>query len=425
MKILIKNARVIDPHNKIDAVLDILIENSKISKVAEKIKTQTDQTIDATGKIAMPGLIDMHVHLREPGREDKETVLTGSRAAVKGGFTTVLAMPNTLIPMDSKENIRLLEGIIKNTAVNNVFISGAITKERLGKKLCNIKELKKEGAVAISDDGCSVEDGKLMLEALKKSKKEGVLVIAHCEDKFLSGKGVVNRGFTATRMGLRGIPNESEYKRVKRDIDLAQKVGARIHICHVSCKESVQIIAKAKKKGINVTAETAPHYFSLTEDAVLGYDTNMKMNPPLRSREDLEAIKEGLKNGTLGVIATDHAPHTENEKDIEFDHAEFGVIGLETALSVGITELVDKGILSWSGLAEKMSLNPAKILGIDKGTLTPGADADIVIISPEKEWVVKKENFASKSKNSCFLGKTFKGVVEYTICSGNIVYGNP
>jgi len=262
----------------------------------------------------------------------------------------------------------------------------------------------------------------LMLEGFKEAQACGILTICHCEDKSLSPKGVMNLGFNSTRLGLRGISKESEYKRVERDINLADKAKAAVHIAHVSCAESVKIIAKAKKKGIKVTCETAPHYFALTEDALLDYDTNMKMNPPLRSNEDLLAIKEGLKDGTIDAIASDHAPHTENEKDIEFERAEFGVVGLETELSVAITELIDKEILTWSQLFEKLSLNPSRILSIDKGTLSPGAAADIIIISDKEEWQVGKKSFLSKSKNSAFLGKTLKGRIVYTICNGKVVY---
>lgn len=423
-KILIKNARVIDPANKRDGTFDILIEGSKILKVEKNIKNGESEIVDASGKIILPGLVDMHAHLREPGREDKETICSGTKAALAGGITSVLAMPNTNPVPDSKENILLLKELIKKSAKANVYICGSITKNRKGNGLSDIKQLKDEGAKAISDDGASVDDPDLMLKAFEAAEKEGLLVICHSEDKALSNNGVVNAGFTATRLGLRGISKESEYKRISRDIEFAKKAGARIHIAHVSCKESVEIIAKAKKSGALVTCETAPHYFSLSEEAVLGYDPNFKMNPPLRSKADVEAIKKGLSDGTIDAIASDHAPHTENEKEIEFDRAEFGVIGLETELAVTITELVGKGILSWPQLAEKLSFNPAKILGLDKGALCEGKDADLVIVSADEEWSVDKDGFASKSKNSCFLGKKLKGVICYTFCAGKLVYKN-
>lgn len=422
MKLLIKNGRIIDPANNIEEVLDILIENGKISKLAKNIPPNAKEVIDATNKIVMPGLVDMHVHLREPGREDKETIASGSKAALKGGVTSVLAMPNTQPPMDSVDSVRLLQGIIRKTSQVNVFIAGAITKGRLGQELTDIAKLKEEGIVAVSDDGASVDNHELFLAALKQAKEQEVLAICHSEDKILSAQGVVNLGLTSTRLGLRGISKESEYKRVARDIEFAEKAQAPVHIAHVSCKESVEIIAQAKKKGVLVTCEATPHHFSLTEEAVLGFDTNTKMNPPLRGRDDVIAIQQGLKDGTIDAIASDHAPHTENEKEIEFERAEFGVIGLETELAVSITELVGKGILSWVDLVKKLALNPARILRINKGTLSLGSDADIILVSPQEEWLVKKEDFVSKSKNSAFLGKKLKGVVEYTIRAGEIIY---
>lgn len=419
---LIKNGHVVDPANNLDEILDILVEDGKIAKVAKNIQSNGQEIIDAKDRIVMPGLVDMHVHLRQPGREDKETIFSGTSAALKGGVTTVLAMPNTYPAIDSVENLRLLQEIISRDAKNNVLPAAAITLGRLGKNLVDVGKLKKQGACAITDDGSSVDSQELMLEALKAAKKEKILVISHCEDVSLSAKGVVNLGLTSTRMGLRGVSRESEYKRVERDINLAQKAGAPVHIAHVSCGESVEIIAKAKKKGISVSAETCPHYFSLSEEAVWDYDTNKKMNPPLRGKDDLLAIRQGLKDGTIDVIASDHAPHTENEKDIEFERAEFGVVGLETELSVSATELVHRGILTWNQLAGKTAFNPAKILGLNKGTLSKGADADIIIIDPDKEWFVQKETLVSKSKNSSFLGAKLKGIVIVTIFSGKLVY---
>ena len=422
MKLIIKNGHVIDPANKIDDIMDILVEDEKISKVARAIDAKAETVIDAVGKIVMPGIVDMHVHLREPGREDKETVFSGTKAAAKGGVTSVLAMPNTLPSLDSVGIVKTLKNIIKKTANVDVFICGAITIGRQGKELTGMGALKEEGVIAISDDGASVDSDELMLKALKEAKKEKLLVICHSEDKLLSGHGVVNRGFTSTRLGLRGISKESEYKRVARDIKLAEESGGVVHIAHLSCAESVEIIRKAKKKGIKVTAETAPHYFSLSEEDLLGYNTNMKINPPLRTKEDILAIIEGLKDGTIDVIASDHAPHTESEKEIEFEYAEFGSIGLETELAVSFTELVNRGLLTWTELVKRVSLNPSKILDIDKGTLGFGKDADIAIVSPEKELVVIKENIVSKSKNSAFIGRKLKGVVECAIYKGKVVY---
>lgn len=429
MKILIKNIRVINPASKKDEIADILIDGDKISKIAKSVRAGSkpahmDRVIDGTGKIAMPALIDMHVHARQPGREDKETIASAAAAAAKGGIGTILTMPNTEPAIDSAAAVKNLNTIIKREARARVFVAGAITRQRAGKKLTDFARLKKSGAIALSDDGSSIADKKLMLEAFKKSKKANILISCHSEDEALSARGVVNSGIISTRMGLRGISRESEYKCIARDIELAKKAGTRVHIAHVSCRESVEIISRAKKQGAEVTAETAPHYFALTEEAVLGFDTNMKMNPPLRGKEDRDAVIEGLRDGTIDVIASDHAPHTDAEKDIEFDRAAFGVIGLETELSLAITELVDKNVLDWMGLAGKMAYNPAKILGLDQGRLATGARADIVIISPDKSWALKKEDIISKSKNSCFLGKKLKGVVEYTIFNGEIIYQN-
>lgn len=422
MKTLIKSGRVIDPANNLDMVADILIEDNKIALIDERIEVDAEHKIDASGKIVIPGLVDMHVHLREPGREEKETILSGTTAALAGGVTSLLAMPNTEPAIDSAQNVRLLQEIINKDARSAVFIAGAITKERAGKELSDIAVLKKEGVLAITDDGSSVDSDALMLAAFRRAKKEGLLVICHSEDKTLSNNGVMNLGFVSTRLGLRGIPAESEYKRVERDLRLAEKAHALVHIAHVSTRRSVEIVALAKKKGLRVSAETCPHYFMLTEDAVAGYDTNMKMNPPLRTGDDVAAIKEGLRDGTIDVISSDHAPHTENEKEIEFARAEFGVTGLETELACAITELIGKGVLSWGELVAKMAMNPSRILGLQKGSLGIGCDADLAIIAPDDAWQVKKEELLSKSKNSAFLGRRLQGRVECTVYNGRIAY---
>jgi dihydroorotase len=315
----------------------------------------------------------------------------------------------------------MVSGIIKKNALCNVFVVGAITEGRAGKKLADIAGMKAGGIVAVSDDGSSVEDLNIMLSALKACKKESILLIDHCEDRAISDKGVINNGFISTKMGLRGIPREAEYSIVKRDIGLAKKTGAHIHIAHVSCKESVDIIRKAKKEGVRVTAETAPHYFSLTEECCVTYDTNTKMNPPLRGKDDVEAIKKGLSDGTIDAIATDHAPHTDSEKDVEFDFAPFGIIGLETALGLSVMELVDKKVLSWSGLIAKLSSNPASILGIGRGSLKKGAPADMVLIDPAAKYTYKKETIESKSKNSPFIGWELKGRAVSVLVGGENV----
>lgn len=421
MKYLIKGGRVIDPAAQIDADLDVLISEGKIEEIAKDIQAKDAKTVDASGMIVAPGLIDMHVHLREPGREDEETVATGTRAAARGGFATVVCMPNTDPALDSAETLARLRAIIEKDAVVNVLPTGAITVARSGKELADVKAMVKEGAVAVSDDGSSVEDPEIMLRALKSAKAAGVTVIDHCEDAALSNKGVMNQSFMSTKMGLRGISNESEWKRVERDIALAEKAGAKIHIAHVSCSESVEVIRKAKKRGVRVTAETAPHYFALTDECCATYDTNTKINPPLRFAEDVSAIKEALADGTIDVIASDHAPHTDSEKDVEFDLAPFGKIGLESSLGVSVTELIIGKVLSWPQLIEKFTSNPAKILGLKCGSLRKGQAADITVIDPKMEYSLSKETLESKSRNSPFIGWRLTGRAEHLFVSGKPV----
>lgn len=421
MDYLIKNGRVIDPANKVDGVFDILVCAGKVDSIGKDLAAGKAEVIDAKGHIVAPGFIDMHTHLREPGREDEETILSGTRAAVKGGFTTVACMPNTEPPLDNPAIIKSLKEIIGKDALCSVAIVGCITEGRAGKRPTDFHKMKKEGVAAVSDDGSSIDDEKIISEAMQQSKEEDLLIIEHCEDKKISGSGLMNQSFTATKLGLRGIPKAAEYEMVKRDIELAEKLSCRIHIAHVSALESVELIRKAKKRGIGVTAETAPHYFSLTEECCATYDTNTKMNPPLRSKEDVDAIKEGLKDGSIDAIATDHAPHTDNEKDVEFDFAPFGIIGLETGLSLSVMELVEKDIISWAELITKMSVNPAKILGIKKGSLKKGSIADIVIIDPGKEYTYTKDSIESRSKNSPFINWVLKAQAAAVFVGGRLV----
>jgi len=420
--ILVKNGRVIDPTNKRDGIFDIVVKNGKIVKIEKNIREKAVKIIDAKNKIVMPGLIDMHVHLREPGREDIETVKSGTRAAVFGGITSVCAMPNTNPALDNAKEIKKLKEIIKKDALCNVYIAGAITKDRKGEKLVDMKAMKKEGASALSDDGDSIQERLMAQKAFKKAKEENLLTISHCENKTISKKGVVNEGIVATKLGLRASPKRAEYEFVARDIELAKKAKTRLHIAHISTKESVEIIRKAKKIGISVTAETAPHYFSLTDSSCETYDTRTKMNPPLRSAEDVKAIKEGLRDGTIDAVASDHAPHGKHEKEIEFDLAAFGIIGLETSLVLAVMNLVGAKVISWNRLIELMSANPAKILGLsNKGKLSIGCDADIAIIDPEKKWTYTKNSIKSKSKNSPFIDWRFKSKVTDVIVGGRHV----
>jgi len=422
-KMLIKNGHVIDPVNKINGAFDILIENGKVSKVAKGIDKKEKDIIDAKGKIVVPGLIDMHVHLREPGREDIETVYSGTRSAIKGGFTSVCAMPNTYPAIDNYKEIKHLKDIIKKDAACNCLILGTITKKREGKDIVDVARMKTEGVAALTDDGGSIQDRSIMLDTFKKAKENKLLIISHCEDKSISKKGVVNEGIVATKLGLRPIPKSSEYEFVARDIELAKKVNASVHIAHVSCRESVDIIRKAKKAGCKVTAEATPHHFSLWDACCETYDTRTKMNPPLRSKIDVEVIKKGLQDGTIDAIASDHAPHGKHEKEIEFERAAFGIIGLETSLGLAIMGLIDTKLISWTKLIELMSVNPTKILGLkNKGSLSKGADADITIIDPEKKWTYTKDSIQSKSKNSPFIDWQFKGRVTNVIVGGRPVF---
>ena len=424
MELLIKNGHIIDPANNIDGVMDILIEDGKISKVG-KISTKKDiKSVDAKDKLVLPGLVDMHTHLREPGREDEETIETGSKAAAKGGFTTICCMPNTEPAMDNQGVIELVVSQNRKLDIVNVYPIGAITCGRKGESLAELASIADAGAIAFSDDGDSVKSSQIMRRALEYSKMLDRIIISHCEDKDLTSNGVVNEGYISMLLGLSGIPYTAETTIVARDIELAKMAEAKIHIAHVSSRHSVELIEKAKKDGVKVSCETCPHYFTLTEDAVKDFNTNAKMNPPLRTEEDKNAIIEALKNGVIDVVATDHAPHTDNEKEVEFDYAPFGIIGLETALSLAIMELIDKKVLNWKELVQRMSLTPSKILGLDSGTLSVGKEADIIIIDPKKKWKVTKENLLSKSKNTPFLEKELKGTVEHTIRKGRIIYSN-
>jgi len=417
---LIKNGRVVDPYNNLDGVFDILIEDGKVTKVAPGIIDAKATVIEAKGKIVAPGLVDMHAHLREPGREDEETIRTGTRAALAGGYTALACMPNTEPALDAVLTIQRLKEIIKKDALTDVHIIGAITKGREGKEVVDISALKREGVVAISDDGSSTEDERLFGRALREAAREGLLVVSHCEDMKISAGGVVNEGFVSTKMGLRGMNRRAEYERVERDIALAKDAKAKIHIAHISCKESVEAVRRAKKAGVSVTAEVTPHHLALTDECCVTYDTNTKMNPPLRTRQDVEALKAALRDGTIDCIATDHAPHTDSEKDVEFDFAPFGVIGLETALSIAAMELVETKILSWKELIAKMSSRPAGILGVQKSGIREDEPADMVIIDPNKEYVYTKRSVVSQSKNSPFIDWKLKGKVTHVFVSGRL-----
>lgn len=428
MRILIKNARIIDPDG-LDGVRDVIVDGDRIRHVVrpgETVDTLNrkgfDQVIDAVGKILTPGLIDMHVHLREPGHEYKETILTGCRAAAAGGFTSICAMPNTDPVNDGAQIAAFIKRTAENAGLSRVFPVGAITKGLGGTTLCEYQELKAAGVIALTDDGKPVSNGLLMRRAMEYAAGFGLFIISHCEDLELAMDGVMNEGALATRMGLRGIPNAAESVMVMRDISLCELTDTRLHIAHVSTAESVRAVREAKKRGVKVTAETAPHYFTLTEDAVIGYNTNAKMNPPLRSERDREAIREGLADGTIDVIATDHAPHSILEKDLEFDLAANGIIGLETAVSLGL-KLVEDNIIDLTELIRKMTTNPGRILGVGN-RIEPDAVADLTIIDTEKPYIVDANSFKSKSRNTPFDGWRLKGKAVLTMVGGRIIYND-
>ena len=422
MSILIKNGRVIDPDTGRDGNYDVLIEDGKIVKVEEKLDVQAEEVLDAKDCYVMPGLIDLHVHLRDPGLTYKETVETGANAAAHGGFTTIVAMPNTKPVTDDRMNIRYVHNKAKMSAPIHVLQAGAITMGQKGKELTDIRSMVAEGAPAISEDGKSVMDACLYKEAMKIAAECRIPVLAHCEDANLVDGGVANDDEEIRKKGLRCISNAVEDTIAVRDVMLAAETGVHLHLCHCSTWGTVEIVKHAKEHGIAVTAEVCPHHFTLTSKDIEGNDANYKMNPPLRTQKDVDALKKGLKENIMDVISTDHAPHSEEEKSKSFTAAPFGIVGLETAVPLTITELVEKDFLTPMQMAEKMSYNPAKILGLDKGSLAEGKTADVVIINPTEEYVIDKNTFASKGRNTPFHGWKVRGKVKTTICDGKIVY---
>jgi dihydroorotase len=422
MNLLIKGGRVIDPSQGLDDTLDLVVENGLVKEIGKGLATPAGaEVIDASGKYVVPGLIDMHVHLRDPGLEYKEDIISGTKAAVAGGFTSVVCMPNTKPVIDNKAVASYIINKAKAEGFCNVFPVGNITYGMNGERMAEMGELKESGCVAVSDDGKPVNNSELMRRALQYAAGIGILVVSHAEELELVGEGVMHEGYTSTELGLKGIPRVAEDIGTVRDIMLAEYCNAPIHICHVSTKGSVQIIRDAKSRGVKVTCETAPHYFTLTDDAVRGYNTNAKMNPPLREAGDVAAIKAGLKDGTIDCIATDHAPHHQDEKDVEFNEAMNGIIGLETSLPLSL-KLVDESVLTIQQLIDKMSCKPSIILGLNRGSLKAGCVADITVIDPKKQWAVTEEGLASKSKNTPWLGETMTGAAACTVVGGKVVF---
>lgn len=421
--ILIRGGRVIDPSRGADGLADVYLEDGKIAGVGRDLGSPDGALVlDATGKMVAPGLIDLHVHLREPGQEDIETVATGAMAAAAGGFSAVCAMPNTDPVTDNQAAVGFIVSQAQRAGKARVYPIGAISLGQKGQQLAEFGELVGAGAVAVSDDGKPVVSSHLMRTALEYARTFGIPVADHCEDPTLSAGGVMHEGIVSTRLGLKGIPAAAEEIMVARDILLAELTGGQVHLCHLSTRGSVELVRRAKEKGIRVSAEACPHHFTLTHEAAEGYNTNAKMNPPLREPEDREAIRQGLRDGTIDVICTDHAPHHYDAKEREFDDAPNGIIGLETAFGLAVAELVETGLITLCDLVNRMSTTPARIFNLPGGTLASGSPADVVIADPRAAWVVDPDRFFSKSRNTPFGGRRLTGRAEVTIVRGQVVY---
>lgn len=423
MKLLIKNGRLVDPESQTDDQLDVLIDNGKIVEIKKNIRTKVQRSIDATGLVVAPGFIDMHVHLREPGQENKETIQTGARAAAKGGFTSIACMPNTSPVNDNLSVTDFIVSEAQKNAVVNVFPIAAVTKRSKGEELTDMATLTKAGALAFSDDGQPVFNTEVMQRALENSKLLNTLIIDHCEDKKLSCDGVIHEGRYSLLLGLKGIPSSAEEIMVSRNILLSQETDVPIHIAHLSVKEAAVHILNAKKKKVKVTVEVSPHHLLLDDTSLQNYDTNLKMNPPLRSRSDVKAMVNAMRDGVIDVIATDHAPHTPDDKAVKFDRAPFGVIGMETAVSLILDRFVHTQKITLSRFIEMISLNPARILGLNnKGKINSGMDGDLTLLDLNKDIVVDVNTFESKSRNCPFNGWKLRGCPVKTIVNGNVVY---
>lgn len=422
--ILIKNGRVIDPSQELDDIRDIYISGDIIKQVAPKINRKATHIIEADNLIVTPGLIDMHTHLREPGREDEETIFSGTRAAAAGGFTSICCMPNTRPICDSRTNIKYIHSRVLELGVVNVYPIASITVGQLGEEIVEFGDLVDAGAIAFSDDGLAIMNAEIMRRALEYTSMFDVPILDHCEDHNLANEGVMHAGFIQSLLGLAGIPGAAESTQVARDVELVEFFGGRLHICHISINASVHLIRRAKRRGVNITCEVTPHHLTLTDALVkeTNFDTNTKVKPPLVSEENRLELIRGLQDGTIDVIATDHAPHTAKDKDKEYVSAPFGLIGMETAIPVIFTDLVHTGIITVNQMIEKMTINPVRILKLDRGTLKAGAYADVTILDPKKRHTINSAKFYSLSRNTPFQGKKCKGAVDTTIVGGNVIY---
>ena len=420
MSIVIKHGHLIEPTSGVSALLDVLIEGEKVAKIGPGLSGDT--VIDATGCIVCPGLVDIHVHFREPGFESKETIASGSKAAAKGGFTSVVTMANTKPTIDDAGMVEFVHRRARETACIKIWPAACATKGMKGEEMTEMAELKAVGAVAVTDDGKDIQSSWVMRRVLEYANMCGLVYLAHCEDHSLMVGGAMNEGYNATRLGIPGLPKAMEEIMIERNGRLAELTGAAIHIQHITTAGGVEILRRAKARGVRITGETAPHYWTFTDDAVLTYDTDAKMNPPLREAVDVEALKRAIAEGVIDCIATGHAPHTPTEKDVEFAAAPFGILGLETSLAATITGLVEPGHISIERAIEMMTSAPARILGLDAGVLREGGPADVCVFDPKKEWTVDPAKFSSRSRNTPFKGMALRGWVTHTVCDGKVVY---
>ena len=422
MKLLIKNGKLVDPVSGTISQTDLLVENGKVALIEKGIECEAEQVIDAKGLMVCPGLVDMHVHLRDPGLTYKEDIFTGTQAAARGGVTSLVCMANTSPVLDCPEQITYVKEKAAQACGVNVYPVGAVTEHLRGRELTDFAALKEAGAIALSDDGNNIDDANVMRDALIKARRQGMTILAHCEDTNMVGNRGVNEGSVSRQLGLEGRPAIAEELVIMRDAMLAEETQAAVHVCHISTAKSVDIIRRMKKKGVAITCETCPQYFTITEDEILNKGALARVNPPLRTEKDMKGIIAGLKDGTIDVIATDHAPHSVEEKSREVSKALSGMVGLETSLALTLTQLYHTGKMELPDIIRRMTSNPASILHLQKGRLSLGSDGDITIFDPDEEWVVDPEQFASKGRNTPFAGKTLKGKVKYTIVAGKVIY---